>query len=227
MNTFPPINAMPYSDFVGYGPIPHSDPKFFIPSTADSSMTMKQKSIAAMDMERLPLKDNSNTMMSASTIKSNQSLLFAKDRWTTGKSCHQTLACRASIRACMENGISEAEVVKYIVSEIVCKGVKAMELKRAKPCIYNIKKAMKKQARGEVVKKTSTDDEITALYIPFQQNGVVYKNGHDLKERNALTFQTAIIAPSNSMEEADRISNVDTSNTEMSPEEEANSLEKS
>ena len=65
----------------------------------------------------------------------------------------------------MENGISEAEVAKYIVSEIVFKDVKDMELKRAKQRIYNINNVMKKQARGEVVKKTNIDDEITALYM--------------------------------------------------------------
>jgi len=154
-----------------------------------------------------PLKDVSNTQMSSararacSTGTSKKDLLLAQVQlqWRPGKSYRQTYTCKAAIRTCLLNGISPIDISDY-VARSMNEDIQAQERKRARSCANNLSKSLKIQAAGKALPatisttKTTDIEDLVSLGIPFQQNGVIYKRGDNVKKRKVLSEEAVNIS---------------------------------
>lgn len=154
-----------------------------------------------------PLKDVSNTQMSSARVRacstgtSKKDLLLAQVQlqWRPGKSCRQTYTCKAAIRTCLLNGISPIDISDY-VARSMNEDIQAQERKRARSCANNLSKSLKIQAAGKALPATistteTTDiEDLVSLGIPFQQNGVIYKRGDNVKKRKVLRKEAVNIS---------------------------------
>lgn len=143
------------------------------PSTADvrplerSSLTSKS---AKTGKVQAPLKDVSNTKVpntdaappkvakrpAADAATSNKITVQLSEgnlhllnqvssQWRTGKGRSQTSKCLDTIRICLGNDISPADVANHVAKDLEA-DIQAMEFKRARECAKRISKSTEKQA---------------------------------------------------------------------------------
>lgn len=143
---------------------------------------------------------SSARVRACSTGTSKKDLLLAQVQlqWRPGKSCRQTYTCKAAIRTCLLNGISPIDISDY-VARSMNEDIQAQERKRARSCANNLRKSLKIQAAGKALPatitttKTTDIEDLVSLGIPFQQNGVIYKRGDNVKKMKVLSEEAVNI----------------------------------
>ena len=201
---------MPSYSFIGDEPLQksYSNAKqpFILPDSKIDSSLAKQTVNA--DEKRLPLKDVSNSSKvsgnynnekawSSDTSKNEHLLKEVKRQWRSGKFCHQTKACKAAIRECLNNKIARNNIASYVVSGM-CEDLQVEERKRVMNCIKHMNKALKQKSTGEAAKEKSCDAEAegpTAVSFHHQQSSVLSKTGGGLKTQKSVRFQALMFSP--------------------------------
>ena len=142
-------------------------------------------------VQAAPLKDigNTNTKVPVDVVKIHSShdtkehlLQLVASQWTTGKSSHQTSACKAAIRSCLLADMRPFTIAKQVVKQVAPEH-RATEYERAKSCAQRIQKSMSKEFETEIVDLL----DIMKFGMPFQRKGVVFKRGDQPPKRKALS----------------------------------------
>ena len=133
-------------------------------------------------------------------------LQLVASQWTTGKSSHQTLACKAAIRNCLLADMRPFTIAKHVVKQVTPE-LQATEYERAKSCAQRIqqnmnKKSVPKAKTKPLVARDRSGEDDSDDYVPWSGAASIVDSSDeeyndddddDAYESSDEEFETAIV----------------------------------